>query len=151
MDDRAIQELGSKILHALADALDGEVAVAPHNAGLVQKIKDQQADIARLQKLNHLLANDWRRIEKLVGREFTSPESVIDRVAYLVEQEQKGNDETKRWARATEKPREQRDELLRAARAVYDTYPADAGNQHLSSVRELRRVADQIRQEIAGP
>lgn len=28
----------------------------------------------------------WRRIEKLVGREFTSPESVIDRMAWLVEQ-----------------------------------------------------------------
>jgi hypothetical protein len=43
------------------------------------------AELEGLRTERDRIRNDWRRIEKLVGREFTSPESVIDRVAYLVE------------------------------------------------------------------
>jgi hypothetical protein len=96
----------------------------------------REYELQRLQHLNGVLANDWRRIEKLVGREFTSPESVIDRVAYLVEQEQREQQLIR-----------QRDDLLRAARGVLDdeTVPVQ------QSVSNLTDVVERMQRELAGP
>lgn len=98
----------------------------------------------------------WHRIEKLVGREFTSPESVIDRVAYLAEQEGQRDSlvaelkaqrrEHAETAKELIRAAQQRDELLQAARVLPDqamlTSPA---------VVHLRDLVDRIERELAGP
>ena len=55
----------------------------------------------------------WRRIEKLVGREFTTPESTIDRVAFLAEVEK-----VRPTQQRFDELQADRDALLAAARAV---------------------------------
>jgi len=102
----------------------------------------------------------WRRIEKLVGREFTSPESVIDRVAYLIDCEATGSrvaDEVKlgaekqrllieqrdETARELAKAMRQRDELLRAAREL----PLAEG-RYLTG---LRLAVERVESEIDSP
>jgi hypothetical protein len=112
--------------------------------GTIDANPDLRAELDQVKAVNRALnerartfADSWHRIEQLVGREFTSPESVIDRIAYLAEEfERQLPSNVARLER-------QRDELLRGARRFVQADDSVSGKYAL----ELADVVDKIERE----
>lgn len=114
-------------MHKRLAELDAQEKPSTPLPGSPRSMNEAEAEIERLRQLNVNYETKlagwsklWGRIEKLIGRELTSPESMIDRIAFLAEVErsrptQQYVDEllVKLGNTAT-----QRDDLLAAARAV---------------------------------
>lgn len=116
----------------------------------VEKPRDEHEACRRTEKALRDAKESWARIEKLVGREFTSPQSVIDRVAWLVEQAHQRDGvvtelkELRRdhadLFRRTRRAEDERDELMRAARKLLDSW----GSLNGDTYAELAEIVQQI-------
>lgn len=123
----------------------------------VEKPRDEHEACRRTEKALRDAKESWARIEKLVGREFTSPESVIDRVAWFVSRDGQAEVALRDNETLTTELREvaadrgelasrheyvtrQRDELLAAARKLLDSW----GSLNGDTYAELAEIVQQI-------
>lgn len=86
----------------------------------------------------------WRRIKELVGREFATPVSVVDRIASLVEQEKATKDQLAGLAAQRERLQSERDDLLAAARYIIEH--TDSG-QWLDLRELVERIDNNARED----
>lgn len=147
MKDEDAKKIGLGILQVLADALGGEVRRDQRQHAAEQQVwrEDVEQNATRAEqaeaKLAHI-ARDWRRIEELIGREFTSPESTIDRVAFLAEQERQLSDIVKTQHEKEVRLIAERDDL----RELYETEQRrrKEAEYRLVTLVELRKRAKDV-------